>query len=61
MMQQLELPTPTILVDGMRDPKHDDITYWGRATLGWDGRWRCHANVQGNWCIVEVTVRFGAQ
>lgn len=56
-MEQLELPTPSVLVNGMRDHKHN-IEYWGRATLGWDGRWRCHANVQGNWCIVEVSIKF---
>jgi hypothetical protein len=60
-MEQLELPTTTVLVDGMRDPKHADIQYWGRATLGWDGKWRCYANVQGAMCVVEVSIRFEAQ
>jgi hypothetical protein len=52
-----DLPTQSILVDGMRDPKDENIEYWGQATPGPDGRWRCYANVYGHLCVVEVSIR----
>jgi hypothetical protein len=56
-MVQLDLPTPPpVVVDGLRDPTHD-VHYWGLATFGWDGKWRCYANVSGFLCLVEVTIK----
>lgn len=56
--EQLPLPFygKTIDVDGMRDPKCDQITYWGKAVLVHDNVYRCYANVYGSMCIVEITV-----
>lgn len=57
-MTQLPLPFygKTIDVDGVRDPKRDQITYWGKATCIFDNVYRCYADVCGNLCIVEITV-----
>jgi hypothetical protein len=60
-MEQLELPLPSMLVDGMRDSRDEGIEYWGRATLQWDGTWRCYANVHGALCIVEVNLKLGPE
>lgn len=56
--EQLPLPFygKTIDVDGVRDPKCIEITYWGKATCVFDNVYRCYADVGGNLCIVEVTV-----
>jgi len=57
--EQMPLPFygATIDVDGMHDPKCDQITYWGKATCVFDNVYRCYANVGGNLCIVEISVR----
>ena len=46
-----------INVDGMKDAKHPEIEFWGKATKQIDGTWRCYANVGGNLCVVEVKPR----
>lgn len=33
------------------------IRYIGKARLGFDGLWRCLADVGGALCLVEITVR----
>lgn len=69
-LQQLELPvsrTPTqqlplpfygetIDVDGLRDAKCPDVTYWGQATCVFDNTYQCCANVNGVLCVVEISV-----
>lgn len=57
--EQMPLPFygATIDVDGMRDPKCDWITYWGKATCVFDSVYRCYANVDGSLYIVEINVR----
>jgi hypothetical protein len=56
--EQLPLPFfgQTIDVDGMKDPKCDQITYWGKAVCVFDNVYRCYANVGGTMAIVEITV-----
>ena len=48
----------TVTVDGMYDPKHPEIQYWGKASRQADGRYKCYANVGGLLCVVEVSIRF---
>ena len=61
MIHAEQLPLPfygkVIDVDGKRDPKCDQITYWGKAVCVFDNVYRCYANVGGTLCIVEVNVR----
>ena len=46
----LRLPNPpTIEVDGRFDSQCDGIQYLGRATMQFDGTWRCLANVAARW------------
>jgi hypothetical protein len=57
--EQLELRLsnpPTVDVDGRFDPKCEEIQYLGRATMQFDGTWRCLANVAGALCLVEVKI-----
>lgn len=55
---QLSLPfySQTIDVDGIKDPKCDQITYWGKAVCVFDNVYRCYANVWGTMAVVEITV-----
>jgi hypothetical protein len=58
-MEQLPLRLsnpPQIDVDKMMDPKYD-IIYLGKATLQFDGTWRCLANVHGALCLVEASIK----
>lgn len=48
---------PRLDVDKMWDEKKE-IMYIGKATLQYDGTWRCLANVYGALCLIEVKVRF---
>jgi hypothetical protein len=43
-------------VDGLVD-EAIDVTYIGKATRTFEGRWLCLASVGGALCRVEVTVR----
>lgn len=56
--QQLPLPFygKTIDVDGLRDAKCPDVTYWGKATCVFDNTYQCYANVNGVLCAVQVLV-----
>lgn len=45
----------TILVDGIMD-KTGNIQYWGIATKQPNGFYRCYANVNGSFCIVEISI-----
>jgi hypothetical protein len=57
MVEVTARPAATeIDVDGLVDEAHN-IRYLGKATRGFDGRWRCLADVGGALCLVEVTVR----
>lgn len=43
-------------VDGIIDPRHPGVQYWGKATRQNDGTWRCMANVEGMLCLVEISI-----
>lgn len=43
-------------VDGVTSPD-GQVRYIGKATRQPDGTWRCLADVKGQLCLVEVTVR----
>lgn len=48
-----------VSVDGLRDQKHPEIHYWGKATKQPDGTWQCLANVGGVLALVEVSLSRG--
>lgn len=51
----LPLPEVTLSIDGYVDDQ--GVEYWGKAVLQPNGKWHALANVHGNLCKVEVTIR----
>lgn len=57
-MTQLALPFygQTIDVDGIKDPRDDQIEYMGKAVHVFDNVYKCYAKVWGTLAVVEVVV-----
>lgn len=54
---QFRLPSPPLInLDGLVDRR--GFKYVGRATMQFDGTWRCLADVCGALCLVEVVIKF---